>query len=450
MDNFNNFFKTILKNSKLNLNRDLSLAEIRFIISKLNEYLYTNYEGIGYADALDDKFEYFSEFHKFWEKYHKEILNPKIDEKQCKIVADILHDVYLKYGDRLFYELYDTGQLKPEEICRIRYFSANQDFRGSRDFSDLIEKFKDDPTIFDTRNIFEHPEDFLKNIGITALSQSDKRIKYAITAAKILLDNNIEPHQLIKHCSYDLLEVRKLMLGNRGSGFGKKKTDMFLRDMIVLKVWKKIKNFDKIDVASDVNTIKVALRTRILKTDIVLISSFLDIFCYQYGLIDEMNALAWRRVWGIWHEKYPKECIDSPCLIDYFVYRVIGKDFCRELLCIFKCEAKNHIFKWHSSRNQTCHVCFKNNKIKNKARLVKKVLPCTDKDGYIAIEKSEFVEGKGALLFGIKECPFVKACNSKSPEFKKLNPPKSISILGQTGWESARVRVDAGGGGLMS
>ena len=35
-------------------------------------------------------------------------------------------------------------------------------------------------------------------------------------------------------------------------------------------------NFDKIDVASDINTMKVAFRTRILKTEIPLVSSFLD------------------------------------------------------------------------------------------------------------------------------------------------------------------------------
>lgn len=450
MNNFNKFFQTILKHANVSLNRDLNLREISFIISKLNEYLYTNYDGIGYTNALDSKFEYFSEFHKFWEKYHKDILNPKIDERQCKIAANILHKVYLKYSDRLFYGLYDVGALEPKEICKIRYFSANQDFRGSRDFDDLVKKYKDDPTIFDKKNIYEHPEDFLRNIGVTTLSQSDKRIKYAITAAKILLDNDIEPYELIKYCNRDLLEVRKLMLENRGSGFGKKKIDMFLRDMVVLGVWKKIKNFDKIDVASDINTIKVALRTGILKTDIILISSFLDIFCYQYGLIDEMNALAWRRVWEIWHEKYPEECIESPCLIDYFVYRVIGKDFCRESLCLFKCEVKNHTFKWHSSRNQTCQICFKEKKIRNKAILIKKVLPCTDEDGYIAIEKSEFAEGKAALLSGIKECPFIEACKPQSAEFKKLSSPKSISILGQTGWESAKTRSDVGGGGLMS
>ena len=54
------------------------------------------------------------------------------------------------------------------------------------------------------------------------------------------------------------------------------------------------------------------------------------------------------------------------------------------------------------------------------------------------------------MLSGIKECPFAKACNPQDSKFKKFNPPKSISILGQTGWDGARAEADCGGGGLMS
>ena len=239
------------------------------------------------------------------------------------------------------------------------------------------------------------------------------------------------------------------MINTRGAGFGNKKTDMFLRDMVVLGVWQDVENFDKVDVASDINTIKVALRTGILKTKIPLISSFLDIFCYQYSLIDEMNALAWRKVWEVWHQKYPSECIESPCLIDYLVYRVIGKEFCKESLSIFECETKQHTFKWHSARNRTCQVCYKKG-INNKAHVIKKVLPCTDPEGYLVIQNSAFVSGNNALLPNIKECPFVSVCESKTNNFRKLNPPKSISILGQTGWETAKTRAFEGGGGLMS
>ncbi|SOH03350.1 hypothetical protein [Candidatus Kuenenia stuttgartiensis] len=449
MNTFSTFFKALLNNSNISLSRDLYIDEIKYIISKINEYFYTNYKGIGDTNILDVEFEYFSEFHKFWEKYHKQILNPQIDDSQCSNVAEVLHDIFTKYGRTLFYELYSTCSLTPEKICKIRYFSANQDFRGSRKFEDLFKRYKDDPSIFDTNNINQNPEDFLRNIGITSLSQNDKRVKYAITASKLLIDNRIEPYELLSFCQNDIEKVRTLLINNRGSGFGNKKTDMFLRDMVVLGVWKNPKNFDKIDVASDINTVKVALRSRILKTDIVLISSFLDVFCYQYTLIDNMNALAWRRVWEIWNNKYPKECIASPSLIDYFIYRIIGKEFCKESLCIFKCETENHTFKWHSGRNKTCQICFRN-KVKSKAHVINKVLPCTDNEGYLVIENSGFVSGNNSLLPNLKECPFEIVCKPKTDIFKKLNPPTSISIFGQTGWDKARTRVGEGGGGIMS
>ncbi|MBU4501195.1 MAG: hypothetical protein KKA79_01280 [Nanoarchaeota archaeon] len=433
----------------MSLSKDLTLDEVRFIISKINEYFYTNYDSIGHTTILDDEFAYFSEFHKFWERYHKDILNPQIDDLQCSLVADVLHKIFVKHGRQPFYELYNTHSLIPDEICRIRYFSANQDFRGSRDFEELFEIYRDDPSIFDKENINQNPEDFLKNIGITSLSQNDKRVKYAVKASQLLIDNNIEPYDLLSFCQNDIKKIRNLLINNRGSGFGNKKTDMFLRDMVVLGVWSNPRNFDKLDVASDINTVKVALRARILKTDIVLVSSFLDIFCYQYTLIDEMNAKAWRRVWEIWRRKYPSECIESPCLIDYLVYRVIGKEFCKESLYIFKCESENHTFKWHSARNRSCQICRKN-KIKSKAYVIDKRLPCTDNDGHIVIEKSKFVSGDNPLFPDLKECPFEAVCKPKTNIFKKLNPPKSISILGQTGWESAKTKGNEGGGGLMS
>ncbi len=450
MENFSIFFKSLLKNSEISLSRDLSIEEVRFIISKINEYFFTNYDGIGSTNILNEDFEYFSEFHKFWEKYHKQVLNAKIDDEKCKKVAEVLHNILVQYGKKPFYELYATFSLKPEEVCKIRYFSANQDFRGTRDFEELFKKYSDDPSIFDKKNINTNPEDFLKNIGITSLSQNDKRVKYAKTASQLLIDKNIEPYDLLTSCNNDVEKVRELLINNRGSGFGNKKTDMFIRDMYVLGIWKNPKKFDKIDVASDINTVKVALRSGILKTDIVLLSSFLDIFCYQYGLIDDKNALAWRKVWEIWRNKYPDECIESPCLIDYFVYRIIGREFCKESLCIFECETNKHTFKWHSGKNKTCQVCYNNGIKDRKAVVIKKVLSCTDEEGYVAIEKSEFVRGDNALLPNIKECPLVVVCNPKSKEFKKLNPPKSISILGRTGWESAKTRSDEGGGGLMS
>ena len=440
----------MLKNANISLTRELSIEEIRQIISKINEYFFTNYDGIGTTHILGEDFKYFSEFHKFWETYHAQVLNPIIDEDKCKAAAEVLHTVYTTFGEDLFYELYDTYTLAPEEVSKIRYFSANQDFRGSRNFDQLARSYAADPTIFDVENINSHPEDFVRNIGATSLSQNDKRVKYATVSSQILLDRELEPYDLLDYFDRDIIKIREFLTSQQGAGFGNKKTDMFLRDMVVLGIWNDVTNFDKIDVASDVNTVKVALRAGILKTDIVLLSSFLDIFCYQYSLIDEMAALAWRTVWKYWNANYPTECIESPCLIDYFVYRIIGKEFCKEKLCTFQCEVENHIFKWHSSQNRTCQLCWKERKIKNRARVIKKVLPCTDEHGYLVIQNTKFVKGAHAQLPNIKGCPFIPVCNPQSTTFKSFNPPKSISILGRTGWESAKTRDGLGGGGLMS
>ena len=132
------------------------------------------------------------------------------------------------------------------------------------------------------------------------------------------------------------------------------------------------------------------------------------------------------------------------------MYRIIGKEFCKEKLCTYQCEGENHIFKWHSSRKKTCQLCWKERKVKNRVRAIKKVLPCTDEHGYLVIQNAKFVKGGNAPLPNIKECPFVPVCNPKSTIFKSFNPPKSISILGRTGWESAKTRSGLGGGGLMS
>lgn len=50
----------------------------------------------------------------------------------------------------------------------------------------------------------------------------------------------------------------------------------------------------------------------------------------------------------------------------------------------------------------------------------------------------------------MSECPFAEACNPGLDNFILKQPPKSISILGRTGWTEAYTRVDEGGGGLMA
>lgn len=433
-------FVSKIKNILTSFNSTINIEQARFLIKELNEFLYTNYENIG---TTTDDLAYFSDFHKYWEVNHKEILNARIDDEACCLVADELHNVFLTTNGKIFEDVYDTKGLSDEEICRIRLLTANQDFRGSRDFADLVDIYNSDNSVFDEKVIFDNPEDFLKNIKITNLSQNDKRVQYAKSISNFLISQQSSPFNIIKKYENDVLKFKQALVSFPHSGYGNKKADMFIRDMIVLGVWKNVLNFDKINVASDVNTIKVALRTGILKTEIPLVSSFLDIFCYQYSYIDEMNAKAWRRVWEIWRDKYPDSTINSPCLLDYFVYNVIGKQFCRENLYIYKGEDCEHTFKWHSARNKTCQECYSKGILGKKAHLVGKVKSCVDKDAVIFYKYNNF-----AKTYNMTNCPFVNVCNKN--QNRDLEPPKSISIWGQTGWTSAYTRKNKGGGGLMA
>lgn len=443
MDELSAFCNAI--KSKMNDKIGFGISQARNIVRAINDFLYTNYDGIGETTALDSSFEYLSDFHKYWEKHHKEILNCRIDEGKCMAVAEALHSVYMWTGGDAFRFAFDDCGLKHEDIGRVRLFTANQDFRGTRNFSDFARIFHDDYTIFDEEKIETNPNDFVSRLGISNLSQTDKRIKYAKNIASFVLQHGCSPIDLIRKFDDDIYELRKALIGCKGAGYGNKKADMFLRDMVVLGCWKNVKGFDKIDVASDVNTIKVALRTGIIRTEIPLLSSFLDIFCHQYSYIDEMNAQAWRRVWEIWRSLYPQESISSPCLIDYFVYHVVGKQFCKEILYEFECETEHHRFKWHSGRNQTCQICHKNGKKSVRAKIVGRKLPCEDPNGEISILKTEYVMSLPKER-KFDSCPFVEICGKN----KKLMPPKSISIMGQTGWTSAYARRGEGGGGLMS
>lgn len=410
----------------------LSIESSREIINEINSFLYTTYQGIGEITVFDTKYAYFSDFHKYWEKHHKEILNIQINRSNCERVADILHDVFLRTNGKVFFDLYDTEGLRDDEICRVRFLTANQDFRGSRNFSELSKVYKNDPDIFTVDYIVNNPEDFLKMIKITDLSQTDKRIKYAKNIGRFLIDRKqLSPYDLLAYYKNNVFDLRQDMINCQGAGYGNKKTDMFIRDMVILKVWENVIGFDKIDVASDVNTIKVALRTGIMTCEIPLLSSFLDIFCYQYGYVDEMNARAWRTVWEIWNQKY-EEKIASPSLLDFFIYRIVGKIFCKESLYTYRCD-KGHTFFWHTGKKSICPTC------KGKAAVIGKMYMCDTQEGRVVTERD---------LPQYDNCPFKDICDTNDK--KKLQPPKSISILGKTGWTSAYTETECGGGGLMA
>lgn len=424
-----------------------SIISARKIVREINDFLYTTYKGIGSVKALGNEYQFFSEFHRYWNANYAEILNVKICDEKCALVADALYDIYQRSNGKAFSGVYDTYGLSNEEVCRVRMLTANQDFRGSRDFKDLVEIFQSDNSIFDLKFINEEPELFLKSIDVGSLSQNDKRIPYAKAISKMLLELGVTPYELIEYYDRDIYALRNALIAYNGAGYGNKKADMFVRDMVVLGVWDNVRNFEMIDVASDINTIKVALRTGILSTEIPLVSSFLDIFCNQYSHIDDMTAKAWRRVWEIFVEKYPETSIVSPCLFDYFVYNVVGRQFCKENLFVFGGEECEHTFAWHSSRNKVCQVCYKQHGVRNAAYITKRLFACEHTDGKLAICKTDFYK-REMCAPNVEECPFKNICNSSGNV--RLQPPKSISILGRTGWTDAYSNKGEGGGGLMA
>jgi len=429
-----------------------NISKARDVVTEINNFLYTNYDGIGTTKALGSTFDYFSDFHKYWEQNYKEILGCTIVESKCEKVAEALHEVCVNTKGTAFASVsseYEMSGLKDEEICKIRLLTANQDFRKSISFEQLVNVYKEDPTVFDELFIKSDPEGFLSAIGINRLSQNDKRTKYARNIADFVLKlteqySDNKAYHLIDHYHGDLFALREDLITKANAGYGEKKTDMALRDMVVSGIWKNVSNFDKINVASDVNTIKVALRTGILATAIPLVSSFLDIFCNQYSYMDYLCAQAWRHVWEIWMKRYPQDNIGSPCLLDFFVYNVIGKQFCKTNLYIYECDEQKHTFPWHSANNHTCLLCYDKYHRRVHAHVVQNFMACCHPDGKVAIRSTKYVQSLPDDQ-KIDACPFIDIC-----EHKNLMPPKSISILGQTGWNSAYSRKGKGGGGLMA
>jgi len=188
----------------------------------------------------------------------------------------------------------------------------------------------------------------------------------------------------------------------------------------------------------------VALRARVLETDIPLLSSFLDIFCSQYGYIDEMSAKAWRAVWEEWQKIDSSTAPRSPCVMDFLLYR-IGREYCDDILVQYQCE-KGHKFYHFGARLRNCRVCQE----RVPAKPISRMLPCQVNSHDLPRENGTLLLSDDKLLRvfdGV--CIFEGACQPKTDSFRIYDPPKSISIKGQTGWTNSYAHRDRGGGGMM-
>ncbi len=403
---------------------DVILA--RRILERLNKHFYQTYEGIGIGTLDEKEYQYLPDFHKYWQNHHQEIINAHVDRAQARLAARALHEACLKYGEDIFSVTLNTRGLSSQAVAQVRFFTANQDFREPPE--DQFSKYFEGDAQFEAQTISEDPAGFLAFLGAPRLSQSDKRLDFAHHAAHFLLERNINAYQIAGFYNNDAFQIRQGFLKSVGMGYGKKKTDMFIRDMAFLGVWPSLSNMDVIDVASDRNTMKLALRTRSLQTDIPLLSSFLDIFGYQYGYIDEMSAAAWRAVWEEWKVSDPETVPVAPCMMDFLLYR-IGREYCADKLVEFVCE-NGHRFFYFGAQLKRCRQC------RAPVTPIRRLLPCQvevtqlprDDNGEILLKDPNLLRTFGG------RCIFEPACRSKDADFKRLSPPKAISIIGRTGW----------------
>lgn len=402
-------FLTFLKKLVSHLNIDISVEEIRKevkneyhlaanVLNEINRFLYQK-------NIRLDK-EFISEFHKYWKENHEKVLAPTIDKKEVLKVANVLEKIYASNVIRV---QLNTLNLRPEEIANVRFFTAIQDFKIDINARiNPFELYKIQPDFFKPQKVLANElliDNFLNRIG--ASSQRDKRKPWMIESAKLLQEKyGGSAYNINSAHNADVLQIKKTLTKQEGYGFSQKKADMFLRDMADLGVWKYKKHIDQIDVMSDKNTMRIALRTGILQFRIPLLASYLDVYCYQYSLVDEWNVKAWREVWKSWDTIANNHRPPTPASIDYLIYRM-GKLACKPSARLRRCPPSKPVKEtWLRSQIPQDQLIF-------------------DKSNY---------------------CIFEGICKD---ERKILRHPMSISIYGQTGWKSG-VTDEGGGGGIQS
>jgi len=367
------------------------------ILNDINKFLYQK--------KVTLPSEYISEFHKYWKENHEKVMFPKVNPNgECLSVAKVLEGIYK--SNTIKVQL-DTLNLTKEEIANVRFFTAIQDFNiDVHARSNPFEFYKRHPDCFKPERVKDNDllvDELLNFLG--AQSQRDKRKPWMVNSARLLVEKYYSLAYKINDVhDGDVVEIVKALTLEERYGFSIKKAHMFLRDMADLGVWAYKRNIEKLDVMSDKNTMRVALRTGILQFRIPPLASFLDIFCFQYSMVDRLNREAWRKVWKEWAKISNNHRPPTPASMDYLIFR-LGKIACRPN---------------------------------------KRICP---PEKNIAEKKLESLIPQDRLIFkDTRYCIFSKICQL---DRKILNAPNSISIEGRTGWKSGKTN-EGGGGGISS
>lgn len=374
------------------------LDKVAKLLWAMNQFLYVTTDELQ-GDAI-------SAYHRFWRDNHEQLLDLRIDEPKCARVADILEILFATHADRLRPNLDGITSLTPELIANARFFTAVQDFT-IRLRQSPYQVASRHPELFDASRIAEEGEvidSLLRELG--AESQYDKRRKFARLCAELLLEHyDGQARNIPDAHRRNAVEIRNNLVDNpherfKGSlGFSEKKANMLIRDLYELGVWSNLSNLEGLDVSSDANTMRIALRLGILRSRIPLLTSYLDVYCYQYNLMNKVASRAWREVWNKWGERQSNHRVAAPAFFDFLVYR-IGQICCRP-------------------NTRACDLPCRGSRLQQLRALI------PDTDGY---------------------CPF-RGLEEETTIM--LNPPRSISIFGRTGWISGKTNT-GGGGGISS
>jgi len=133
--------------------------------------------------------------------------------------------------------------------------------------------------------------------------------------------------------------------------------------------------------------------------------------------------------------------------MDFILYR-IGRDYCKDNLAYYKCE-NGHQVHYFGGRLSRCMVCQRLGK-KGSASSIEWFLPCQVYGDDLPREGGKLLlDDKNLLSTFDGVCIFEQVCQPKANTFQILDPPKSISIKGQTSWTNSMADRDRGGGGMM-
>lgn len=376
---------------------DLALSDARLSETERARRFLSELAAFLYQDLSEDNHDHISAYHEWWERHHLDVLGLKVDDTQCRRVAHVLAEIFAEGQVQV---RPPSQQLPPSLVANVRFLTAAQDF-GGRFRGDPFDLAASAPSLFDPACILaDFPgaiDRILHHIG--AQAQFDKRHDYARRGAAWLQEEHGgEAIRIYEDCGGSIRAACRALTDKQlRLGFSAKKANMFVRDMFDWGIWHPGDDADLLDVAADANTMRIALRTGILRTSLVaLLPSYLDVYGYQYMAVDEWTVKAWRRVWELWGEDDDTNRPTAPAFFDYLIYR-LGQSTCRKTQR--RCEATSDCAK---KGKETCPV-------------------------------------QGSVCDGF--CPFRGICE---PSTIRLQPPKAISRLGRTGWEAGR--TDAGGG----